>query len=247
MTGTERVQIDQLDAESIHVPIIGTAPLICNNFSEKARWEMFEASQGKKMPKRVRVPEAEYEAAFYRILRDDTTEVYGFPVVAFKAATKGGARFYGKSISMTAVNQFIFMRGIVTKADPQQLVEIVGAPEMREDVVRSSGIGRKPALRFRPMWPEWSATLHVIFVRSSIDRSSVLSLIDAGGMGVGIGEWRPEKGGEYGTYAIDQTKKVEVDDESDDTGTASKKAYGPKKASPRRATSTTTRTTRARK
>jgi hypothetical protein len=111
---------------------------------------------------------------------------------------------------MTALRQFMFMRGVMTKADAQMLVEIHGEPEMREDVVRLGGPSRSADLRYRPMFPEWTCELTVTYVKSSIDRGSILSLIDAGGMGIGVGEWRPEKRGEFGTYAVDQTKNVEV-------------------------------------
>jgi hypothetical protein len=33
---------------------------------------------------------------------------------------------------------------------------------------------------------------------------------EAGGMGIGVGEWRPEKRGEFGTYAVDVSKEIEV-------------------------------------
>lgn len=204
------VQINKIDAETLNVPIIGTAPLIVHNFSEKSRRQMLEAQQGKKKVKEVRDPRAEYEAAFYRILHDDGTEGYGFPVTAFKAATTGAARFYDKSITMTALRQFMFMRGVMTKADAQMLVEINGEPEMREDVVRLGGPSRSADLRYRPMFPQWTCTLNVTYVKSSIDRTSILSLIDAGGMGIGVGEWRPERRGEFGTYAIDATREIEV-------------------------------------
>jgi hypothetical protein len=112
---------------------------------------------------------------------------------------------------MTALRQFIFMHGIRTKADPQMLVEIVGEPEFREDVVRLGGPSRSADLRFRPMFPEWECVLSVTYIKSSIDRNSILSLIDAGGMCVGVGEWRPEKRGEFGTYAIDHTKEIGIE------------------------------------
>lgn len=210
-TSTPLVQIAKIDAETLHVPIIGTAPLIVHNFSEKSRRQMLDAQQGKKKVKEVRDPQAEYEAAFYRIHDENGGDRYGFPVTAFKAATTGAARFYDKSITMTALRQFLFMRGVMTKADAQMLVEIHGEPEMREDVVRLGGASRGADLRYRPMFPQWSCTLTVTYVKSSIDRNSVLSLIDAGGMGIGVGEWRPEKRGEYGTYQIDTTKKIEVE------------------------------------
>lgn len=205
------VQLNKIDSERLLVPIVGTAPLIVHNFSEKSKRQMLEAQQGKKKVKEIRDPQAEYEAAFYRIADEDGIDKYGFPVTAFKAATTGAARFYDKSITMTALRQFIFMRGVLTKADPQMLVQIEGKPQIREDVVRLGGPSRSADLRYRPMFSEWSAVLDVTFVKSSIDRNSVLSLIDAGGMGIGVGEWRPEKRGEFGTYAIDMSKDIVVE------------------------------------
>lgn len=204
-----QVQLNKIDAETLLVPVIGTAPLIVHNFSEKSRRQMLESQQGKKRVKEIRDPQAEYEAAFYRIASDDG-EKYGFPVTAFKAATAGAARFYDKSVTMTALRQFMFMRGVMSKADAQMLVEIVGEPELREDVVRLGGPSRSADLRYRPMFPEWSCVLTVTYVKSSIDRNSILSLIDAGGMGIGVGEWRPEKRGEFGTYQVDGNRDIEV-------------------------------------
>lgn len=202
---TEQIQIAQIASETLSVPIVGTMPLIVHNFSEKSKRQMLDAQQGRKTPKAARDPEAEYEAAFYR-----TKSGYGFPVTAFKAATIGAARFYGKDVSMTSLRQFLFMHGQISDNDPQALVEIVGEPRMREDVVRLGGPSRSADLRYRPEFPEWSTTLEVTYVKSSLTRDSVLSLIDAGGMGIGVGEWRPEKRGEFGTYRIDPTGNVEV-------------------------------------
>lgn len=211
MAESAPIIIDRVSVETMLVPIVGTTPLIMHNFSEKSRKQMLDGMQGKKTVKQPKNPQAEYEASFYRIADENHLgDRYGFPVVGFKAATIGGARFYGKSISMTALKQFLFYKGVLTKADPQMLVEITGEPEMREDAVRLPGPSRSPDLRYRPMFREWSTTLTVTYVKSSIDKSSVLSLIQAGGMGVGVGEWRPEKSGEFGTYCIDPEREVVI-------------------------------------
>lgn len=203
ITAPAAIEIDRIAAETWRVPIEGTSPLIVHNFSEKSKRQMLEAQQGKKKLKEIRDPQKEYEAAFYRISDPITGESrYGFPVTAFKAATTGAARFYDKSVSMTALRQFLFMRGILTDADPQQLVEIMGEPRIREDVVRLGGPSRSADLRYRPEFRQWGTTLEVTFVTSSISLGSVLSLIDAGGLGIGVGEWRPEKRGEFGTYRV---------------------------------------------
>jgi hypothetical protein len=117
-------------------------------------------------------------------------------------------RFYGKAMPMTLARQCIFLDAEFSKADGQKLARITGEPHMREDVTRVSSGGTD--LRYRPEFTEWSTEVEVTYVKSMLTRESVLSLIEAGGMGVGVGEWRPEKKGDFGTFAIDETRDIEV-------------------------------------
>lgn len=199
------IQIDRIDAETLIVPILGTTPLIVHRFSEKSKRKMLNEMQGRKTPKEAKDPEAEYEAAFYR-LSDGT---FGFPVVAFKAATIAGARFYGKQVTMTALKQCMFFRG-EPGSDGVALARIDGEPRMREDVVRLAGRSGGTDLRYRPEFPDWSTSLTVTFVPALLTRDSVLALIDAGGMGCGVGEWRPSRNGTAGTFRIDPTREIEI-------------------------------------
>lgn len=203
MATTPTISIDRIASETILVPIIGTTPLIMHNFSAKGKQQMLDAMQGKKNPKTPKDPQAEYEAAAYR-LRDG----YGLPAVAFKDAACKASRFYGKDVTMVGLRQFLFVHGESSDRDPQQLVEIFGEPKMREDVVTVGMSGKD--LRYRPEFREWSAVLKVTFVSSMLTRGSVLSLIDAAGMGIGVGEWRPEKRGNNGCFTIDETQTIEV-------------------------------------
>lgn len=204
MATDAQISISRIGTEILRIPIIGTAPLIVHKFSEKAKRQMLDAMQGRKTPKTPKDPEADFEAAYYR--HDDGG--FGFPVIAFKAATVGAARFFGKSTPMTVLRQCMFFDAEFSKADGQKLVRIIGDAHMREDVVRV-GMGGSD-LRYRPEFTEWSTHIDVVYVHSMLTRESVLSLVDAGGMGVGVGEWRVEKKGDFGTYMIDQTREVEV-------------------------------------
>lgn len=197
------IQIDRIAVSRMRVPIIGTTPLIVHRFSEKAKKKMLDDMQGRKSPKQPKDPAAEFEGAFYRF--EDGSN--GFPVIAFKAATIGAARFYGKEVTMTSLRQFLFFRG-EPGVDGVSLAPIEGEATMREDVVRVGKGGTD--LRYRPEFREWSTTLDVTYVTSALTQSSVLSLIDAGGLGVGVGEWRPEKRGDNGCYQVDPERDVEV-------------------------------------
>jgi hypothetical protein len=195
-----QIAISRLAEETMLVPIIGTTPLIVHNFSEKSKRAMLDAMQGRKTPKQPKNPEEEYEAAFYRC-KDGSP---GFPANGFKLATVDASRFYGKDVTKVGLRQFLFIFG----ESHETMARIDGEPHMREDVVRVGQGGTD--LRYRPEFTEWRTMLEVIYFTSVLTRDSVLSLIDAGGMGVGIGEWRPSKDGVHGTYRIDQDRELQI-------------------------------------
>jgi hypothetical protein len=81
-------------------------------------------------------------------------------------------------------------------------------PTMREDMVR---VGMSQTdMRYRPQWDEWSIDVEFEVDTELLRPDDVLTLVDRAGFGVGICEWRPEKGGEFGRFCVDNTKPVEV-------------------------------------
>jgi hypothetical protein len=192
------IQLKRLARSLAEIPIEGTAPLIQNRFSEKARGMMLDRQQGKATEREPKNPEALFEAAMYRL----PGERYGHPAVAFKAAIVGGARFFkGSKLTMTGMKVSLFVRG----EGPDALVEIESPePKMREDAVRNAtGVAD---LRYRPSFWPWRAKLQVVFIRSQFNLESLIALVDAGG-NVGVGEWRPE----FGTFKVaDDADATEV-------------------------------------
>lgn len=195
--------IPRIQATRVHVPIVGTTPLIVHAWSAKAKREMLAKQQARKAPKELRDPQADYESSLYR-----TETGYGFPSLAFKSAIVSAARLFGRSVKMTELRQFVFISGVPSADRSMLLTPITGEPKMREDTVRI-GMGTT-ALAYRGEFLEWTAVLDLTFVATALDLNSVLSLVDAAGMGVGVGEWRPERSGQNGTFALDETREVET-------------------------------------
>lgn len=197
------IEIKGVPAETVRVPIVGTSPLVVHRFSEKAKRQMLDNMQGRRSPKEAKDPEAEYRAAFYWMKDGETP---GFPVIAFKAATIGAARFYS-NLTMTLLKQCMFFAGEMGD-DGRMLTPIYGEYEMRQDVVT---VGRSGSdLRYRPQFKEWSTTLDITYVKSMLTQESLLSLLDAGGMGLGVGEWRPERNGDFGQFRVDTSKNIDI-------------------------------------
>lgn len=197
------IKLGKLQLENLAVPIVGLTPLIMHKWSEKAKKQMLDAQQGVKNPRDKRNPEQDYQESMYR-----TEKGFGFPVLAFKQATVSAARYFGKSVKMTELRQFLFFHGVASLDGTELLVPITGSPRMREDTVKVGMSGTD--LRYRGEFSDWSATLHVSYVANALDRESVLSLIDAGGLGVGVGEWRIEKRGSNGSFGVDESREVQI-------------------------------------
>ena len=183
--------------------IKGTSPLIQHAWSEKGLKQMrMTATERKKTKKESRDPESEIDNAMYKLENGDAA----VPMLAIKASMVGAAH-KDLGIEKTLVRKSLFIPsdeyepGLLAKLHYEHL-------EGREDIVRI-GAGQTD-LRYRPMFSGWS--VNVVFEVDSelLNEQDVINLINRAGFSVGIGEWRPEKGGEYGRFEFDTTKPMEV-------------------------------------
>ena len=188
------ISIPKPKFETFDVKIVGVTELICHKWSEKAIKEMLAKQQGKKVPKTPKDPEADYLASLYEFAHDDGEVWYGFPAVAFKNATVRAAQQF--DIPMTTARQLFWVYGI----DNPDFVTLGGEPRMREDVVRLNG--KTADLRYRGGFFPWSTTLRVKINAQVIAPETIFNLISQAGFSVGVGEWRPERNGQFGCFEV---------------------------------------------
>lgn len=200
------IRLQRLEMLRFTIPIVGMTPLIAHRWSEKAKRAIIDKS-GSTKAKKVRPPrdpEGTYDVARYKLAlprEDGLTD--GFPAVAFKAAIAAAARAF-EGVTMQNLKQFIYVEG----EPPDMLIPINGKPEMREDPVRFQGT---TDITWRPQYWPWSAQLTIRWPAAVLDLDSMVSLVEASGLG-GVGEWRPTSPksltGTYGQYAIDFNAEI---------------------------------------
>ena len=185
----EVVELKSIRIERINLEIEGDSSLIVHAWSAKAKKEMLDKQMKKaKTAKDAKDPQRDYEEAFYR-LPDGKP---GFPTIAFKqAAVSAGGRF-SDGLKMTELRGAFFIDG--------ELAEIKGKPNMREDMVRV-GMGTAD-IRYRPEFKAWKVTLPIKYNADKISLEQLVNLFNLAGFGVGVGEWRPEKDGQYGMFHV---------------------------------------------
>jgi len=144
----------------------------------------------------VKDPVDDYEASMYRFADGG----HGVPVMAFKAATvRGGGRVFGKQVKMTELRQVFTFLADGVSVNGQEPYPHPGRPEHAPRTWCASAWA--PPTFATVAAVDWTATLRIDFVPSVISLESVIALVDAGGTN-GIGEWRPEKSGSFGTYEV---------------------------------------------
>jgi hypothetical protein len=189
------VTYSQFEIAEAIFKIEGTSPLIIHKFSTKAQTQI-EEKQAKKSKggRPLRNPQEDYEGALY-FLNDGVR--YGFPAGAFKAAmVRAGEQLEWK---MTQLKVRFF---VVPDEKETNLVEIIGEPRMRTDMVRI-GMGTAD-VRYRPEFTNWQAVLKIQYNSKGISTEQLAELIALAGFSVGIGEWRPGKAatGSFGTWKL---------------------------------------------
>ena len=181
------IELPELRKVSVQIRLIGDSPLIVHRFGEKARKMMLDKQMGKaKSGKEAKNPEADYEESMYRT--DDGRP--GFPAIAFKAAAVNAANDAG--IQKTLARRAFHVAG--------EIIPIEGEPSMREDMVRIA-MGTAD-IRHRAEFKRWAVTLDVTYNAGIISLEQLINLFQIAGFGVGVGEWRPERNGTYGTFHV---------------------------------------------
>lgn len=186
----DRIVIPPLKIVKTVVHIKALSPYIAHQFSEKAK-EMMRAKHQKRArsEREIRQPKVEYEAAKYKDANGDDA----IPSLAFKCAIVDAASFI-QGVTKVQIRGAVFIEGEFVKL--QYTDEL-----MREDVVRV-GMGSAD-LRYRPEYRQWYAALPIQFDSDIISAEQLYNLVQRAGFAIGVGEWRPQKNGQYGRFEVD--------------------------------------------
>lgn len=223
----EEVVIKPLDMQTVDIRIIGDTPLIIHNWSEKARRELLKLTPAltKKVPRNPwaegvatlwwmnpeenplpKCSDEEFDQwverykdyGFEDFQRDTIGKRFGFPAAGIKKASISSSFRNELSKNKVSLQGAFFIKG----EGENQLVEIKheGIPLIREDPVRVQG---SSDMRYRCTFPEWYMDLKVTYnANGKLKLQDIVTIINLGGQTNGIGEWRIEKGGSYGSFHV---------------------------------------------
>lgn len=209
----ELVEIRPIDIRKVTIRIVGDTPLIMHAWSEKAKREMLEKQMKvtKTKAREAKNPVEDFIRSMYWLsdMPTDMTEAayekaiangarFGFPVTAFKQAAISAAYRMGWTKDKMSMRGAFFIDG-----DADQMLEIKSEPPvMREDMVKV-GMGTAD-IRYRGEFRNWYADMDISYnANGQYTIEQIINVINAGGYVCGVGEWRPERDGQYGMFHVE--------------------------------------------
>lgn len=206
---TVSVEIPQLKMETAVIHVVGDTPLIVHKWSEKAKKEIRDKQMKKASTKKeAKDPVADFIDTLYWLDGEPEEKTqegfekaiaagarFGFPATGFKQCAIMGAYRLGADIKTTVAKAAIII--------PCEYIEIKGkAVTMREDMVKVGGISKVADIRYRAQIEDWEADIPVKYVSSVLSLEQVINLFNLGGFACGVGEWRNEKNGVFGSFHV---------------------------------------------
>lgn len=196
--------------------IVGGTPLIVHAWSHKAKLEMLQKQvKATKAGKEARDPEADFVSSLYEMGENQ----YGFPVTGVKNCILSAAH-KDRGIARSAVLGALFLDAEMVRARPalagaicdMPLVRIHGgSPEMREDMVKiGAGLQKVANLSYRGQFTVWALQIRGKYDPAVVTPEALSFLIQQSGLSSGLGEWRNERRGVFGSFHL-ASQQEEVD------------------------------------
>lgn len=196
--------------EVFDVTINGISPLLMHRFGEAAEASTGAGASGVRAvgPESGEdTPRARAELAAYRL---PDGELY-FPGAAIGRLLREAGGNHKQSRSRKTL-KWIVPSAIIVRDDALALLGPDGGAlttfevDARPVVIPSTK-GR--IMRYRPRLEHWAAVVTLEIVTDLIDAKTAHLLLEEGGRQLGIGDFRPEKGGPFGRFEIIRWDKVD--------------------------------------
>lgn len=218
------IRINRPQITKANITIVGETPLIVHAWGEKAKKEMLDAQQKKKVDKKakeIRDPFAEFVDALYWITpkpEEKTPEAFekaiaegakfGFPITAIKQAALSACYRAGiipNQMGMKCTFYLNAQEGLNPGTGSElAVIDTDEPPVLREDMVKIGGMTKVADLRYRPAFTNWKIRLTISLIEvGTFNMESIINAIDMGGFMNGIGEWRMERDGEFGRFHVE--------------------------------------------
>jgi len=193
----ETIEVEPLKVGSMNVWLKGITPMIHNRMAGKAMRELLFPKGRKTTAEKQQLlkhdPMNEYRNSMTFQPGSGKTRIV-FPAPAVKGALATAA-LETKGTNKTQIGRLVWVKSYS--------VPVYGVPQLFMSVVRSADMNKTPDVRTRAIFAEWCMPVTIQFVKPQLSEQAIMQLLCNGGIIVGLGDFRQEKGkGNFGQFEV---------------------------------------------
>jgi len=195
------------------VEVVGISPLLQSRFTDYAELAGDEATRPVVAERQLTRRDVAEEATYM-----DTDKTYYHPGPSILRLLREAGSFHKlkgnrKSVKFIVPSAVIVLTDRMTLLDPRNNFEPLAQFEVdSRSVVNQTTKGR--IMSHRPRWDHWALRFDVE-ITTLLTEAFVQQLLQEGGRQLGLGAFRPEKGGPFGRFRVTNWKTAIFDMEED--------------------------------
>jgi len=188
--------------QSIQMKLVGTSALLLHSdrganpiAPETVRHKALTSKRKKTDEDHIAIARSEYMLGFYP--GDDIV----FPTTNIKSTLIQGAKLhklgaaFSRCVLITEDTVLIKHNGPASKDKMWETPSCVDC--------RSVKVGQARLMRYRPKLSDWSLSFEIVFDEKMVERAQVVAAAENAGKYIGLGDYRPAKGGSFGRFIVE--------------------------------------------
>jgi hypothetical protein len=185
--------------QAIKIELKGLAPLLLHSdiganplAKETVAHKVLTTKRKKTDEDHIAIAKSEYMMAFYR--GKDVV----IPTTNIKSSLVEGAKLSKLGSAFNRVLMILDETASITYSGPSTR-EGLWADSNCVDC-RSVKVGQARIMRYRPKLHDWRVTVEILFDENMVERAQILKAAENAGAFIGLGDYRPAKGGAFGRF-----------------------------------------------
>ena len=143
----------------------------------------------------IAIAKSEYMLGFYP---GDTIRI---PTVNIKATLVEGAKLNKLGSAFNRCVMILDDMSPVAHSGPPTKEKMWATPACVD--CRSVKVGQARLMRYRPRLNDWSLEVEIVFDETMVERAQIINAAENAGRYIGLGDYRPAKGGMFGRFTVE--------------------------------------------
>ena len=122
------------------------------------------------------------------------------PSYNVRASLVGGGKFNKLGANIKRATLMLDTEIPVEYDGPRDINDLIELDVYRD--IRSVVVGQARLMRTRPVFPEWQVSFDLMWDENQLEEQQLLHAFENAGKLIGIGDYRPEKGGPFGRFSV---------------------------------------------